>query len=238
MRANRWIKPCMWAMALLGWGSAWAADSTLLAPDTRIDPVLIVASYSFGPCSQDIAGDFIQRMSQRSLANSDKAKQMPTYLFCRYLPPAMQQRLLAHHFDAVLQEFDTPPLENREYSKRLAAFMQQALNAPENAKRYVLQYNGTLFEHNLHSFTTVALLSPADAEGKRSTLGSFELDVAQLYDYVGGGSMGVPATYRLRSPGMVAELIANSMESRCVEKALLFGKKECPQRLHLTAPGR
>lgn len=192
--------------------------------------MLIVVEYESGPCSQDISGNFIQRSAQRSLLKSESAKKMPEYVFCRYLPDALSIVLKSRGFDVAIAKFDTKPMEDKDYLQNVGVFFRNTVTAPENVGRYVLRYDGTMFENNLHSFAALALLGPQDASNdQRPVLGTFFLDRDQLYDPVGAN------TYRLRSPIDVANLIANSLESRCQRKGI-WGWRNCPDRLHLDAP--
>ncbi|GLQ96400.1 hypothetical protein [Dyella mobilis] len=235
MRVHTWMRPWLLAMALMGMVRVgWASDSTLIDPATRIDPVMVLANFDLGPCSQEIPG-LLNRPLLGFALDPDKMKQMPTYVFCRNLPQAMLQHLLAHHVDAVLQEFDTQPLKRDPYIAAFQAFEQKAFKAPENAKRYVLQYDGTYFGENARANLVISLFSPVNADGKRAHLGDFDLGNL-LYEPV------VPyakyTTLRLMSPDDVAERIAATLESRCAKKGLFGSSMPCTDRFHLTAPGR
>lgn len=231
---RRRMKPWLAIVALLGSMQAgWAADSKLIEPAVRIDPVLIVATYAIGPCSQETESFWQEPLG--FAVDRDKLKQTAPYVFCRNLPQALLQRLLAHHIDAVLREFDTEPLKAREYASRSTAFEQQALNSPENANRYVLQYNGAYFGQNARAGVVISLLSPVNADGKRTHLGNFELD-GEVFEMVNASSYSRFATYRLRSPYEVAERLANSMESRCYKKGLFNYSAPCPSSYRLYAP--
>lgn len=220
--------------------SASARDSTLIEPGAPIAPVLIVANYSFGVCSQSLSGNVLSRLVSRPGPEPVALTQNPQFIMCRLLPKAIAFNLEQRGVNVALREFLLPErIAAADYSPKETEFQQRELSAPENASRYALVYTGVSFENNLHILGFLSVLGPMDAAtGKRPDLGRFLLNENVMLV----GMNGQPAvsvvpgiTYHLQSPLAAGAIIANSLEARCTKTGILNFDK-CPDRLHLQAP--
>jgi len=223
----------LWSVALAMFVSlsAQAADSDKIAPDLRINPIVIVAEYSMGDCTQMIPDDVLLRLVPLRPDNDERVRDQPNYKLCRTLPQALRDELAERGFDVELKEFVTQPLESKAYNQQSLEFRANTVNAEENKGRYVLSYNG-VFEAREGSFTYLSLQGPA-ADGKRTSLGTFKLETEQLHVTNYNGASGQMSAGVALPPKAVAKLIANSLEQRC-DKHGFF--KRCADRLHLVAP--
>ncbi|GAB3036475.1 hypothetical protein GCM10027285_19840 [Oleiagrimonas citrea] len=216
---------------------AQAADSHLVKPDLRLDPVFIDASYEMGPCSQIRSTGLLDHLLGTDKGPNDNAKKMPAYILCRQLPKALYLVLRQRGFRVALTEFTTKPLKQKEYTKAIVAFEKKISNSGRYGDYYMLSYKGTAFQRNLHVISIFSLRGPVDPKtGKRDLLGSFELDRDQIYYAKGSRPDNGAMVYGMRSPVAVAEIVANSLEKRCHKRGFLGQFNTCFDRLHLRAP--
>jgi len=240
-RRFEWLNWVVLCAITLSWPMAAAArDSSLIASDAPMAPVLIVANYSNGLCSQSLSGNLLTKLVSRPGPMPEAMLSMPEYIVCRTLPEAIALNLRARNVDAVVREFVLPGrVSSSDYSPQEKAFQEKELAAPENAARYALVYTGVAIERNLHFFGFIEVFGPADfASGNRPLLGRFLLDENTLLVTDAGKtalSVAPGIVYHLRSPIGAGAIIANSLQARCT-KSGLFGLDKCDDRLHLVAP--
>lgn len=240
-RRSRWLGAILLFAVMLA--SPWAAaarDSTLIAPDKPIAPVLIVANYSWGICSQSLRGDVLSRLVSHPGPEPIPLTQNPQFILCRLLPKAIALNLEKRGVDVALREWLLPErIPAADYAPQEKAFQERELKDPENAARYALVYTGVAFENNLHILGFLTVMGPLDAAtGKRPLLGQFFLNEnTLLVDMKGQPALSVTPgmTYHLQSPIEAGAIIANSLEARCTKTGILSFDK-CPDRLHLQAP--
>jgi hypothetical protein len=186
--------------------------STKIPPDTKIDPLVIIADSNLGACERPEPGKKDRRVPGSA-----------QYEHCMTFPTVLAEQLKERGFDVQLEYFNPPgPISQSDY------FDQERIWRAEvdrkHADRYALFYGG-MIENREGAILLLRASSPGE---KRESLGFIQLDQS-AWSTVNRMKY---ATVTTRKPlADVTAIIANTLEKRCPTMGFL---KSCPDRVPLT----
>lgn len=186
--------------------------STKIAAETKINPLLILSTRTFGSCAHLAPG-----AKPRPAADTFHQR-------CMELPVALAALLKARGFDVVLASFDPDEqMADDAYWTASAAWVKEQQRAHQD--RYVLKYDG-LREDLSSSILLMSLYAPGGETRER--LGSVNL---QRMHWQSVRYAGMSPSTILRPLQDVVNILANTMDARCAS----MGKfKGCGDRATLT----
>lgn len=189
--------------------------NTRLPANVRVDPILILAEYTLGPCKSDEARPLLDSVSYKN---------------CKNFPAVLEERLKKKGFDVKLEIFD--PMESVGQDR----FKWRKLQESMNPDRYVLRYTGTLSALRRGTVAILSLFGKAGEESQgqekgRADLGTFSIKEKFWTKKEAIGSYGV--IERSVPLADVADILVNTLEARCATAGFL---RECVDRLPLDDP--